>query len=96
MRAGKFKIGVNAICTLKRAELIIVCNTASDNTKKQAEKLARRFNAPLIESVKYALSELTYRENVKVMAVTDKALAKAIIDNLEDNFIARILGDKNG
>ena len=96
MRAGKFKIGVNAINTLKRANLVIVCKTASENTKKEAEKLAKRFNAPLIESIKYSLEELTFRENAKVMAVIDQALAKAIIDNLEDNFIARNLGDKNG
>ncbi len=96
MRAGKFKIGVNAAYTLKKANLIIVCKSAGENTKKESEKLARRFNAPLLETVVNTLEELTFRENAKVMAITDTALAKAIIDNSEKYLIARFLGEKNG
>ncbi len=90
MRTGRFKIGVNAVNTLKKAYLVIVCGSASENTKKESEKLAKRFNAPLLETVERTLEELTFRENAKVMAISDKALAKAIIDNSEKNFIARI------
>ncbi len=96
MRTGRFKIGVNAVYTLKKANLIIVCKTASENTKKESEKLAKRLSAPLIETAKFSLSELTFRENAKVMAITDKDLAKAIMDNLDLEFIARNLGEKNG
>lgn len=96
MRTGKFKIGFNAVMTLKRAYLIIVCKTASENSKKQAEKLAKRYGAPLIETVEKTLEELTHRENAKVMAIAEKNLAKAIIDNSENQFIARILGEENG
>ena len=96
IRTGKFKIGFNAVMTLKKADLIIVCKTASENSKKQAEKLARRFNAPLLQTVENTLSELTHRENAKVMAIAEKNLAKAVIDNSENQFIARILGEENG
>ncbi len=95
VRTGRFKIGVNAVQTLKKAYLVLVCKSASENTKKDAQKLAKRFNAPLMETVDVMLEELTFRENAKVMAVSDKALAQAIIDNSEKNMIAS-LGDKNG
>ena len=89
MRTGKFRIGANAAATLKRAELMIVCRTASDNTKKEAEKLAKKFGCPLIEPTKKTLDELTHRENAKVMAITDKSLSNAILSNSEKDFIAR-------
>ncbi len=95
MRTGRFKIGVNAVSTLKKANLIIVCKSASENTKKESVKLAKRFKAPLLETVNKTLEELTFRENAKVMAITDGDLAKAILDNLEKDFIAN-LGEKNG
>lgn len=89
IKARKCKIGSNAIQTAKKANLIIVCDSASDNTKKQAEKFAGRFNCPIITSVKHSLEQLTYKENAKVMAITDQALARAIMENIEDDFIAR-------
>ena len=90
MRAGKYKIGANAIATLKKANLIIVCGTASENSKKLAEKYARRFNAQLLETTNKTLSEFTHRDNAKMMAITDPTLAKAVLDNSENYLIARI------
>ncbi len=89
VRARKCKIGTNAAYTYKRADLVIVCRSASENTKLEALKLARKFNCPLLETVSLTLEELTHKENAKVMAVADKALAKAILDNSEKDFIAR-------
>jgi len=89
IRTGKFRIGANASATLKRAELMIVCSSASDNTKKEAEKLARKFGCKLLEPIKKTLDELTHRENAKVMAITDKSLSNAILSNSEEDFIAR-------
>jgi ribosomal protein L7Ae-like RNA K-turn-binding protein len=89
MRTGKFRMGANASATLKRAELAIVCNSASENTKKDAEKLARKFHCPIIEPKNKTLAEITHKENAKVMAIVDKSLSKAILSNLEEEFIAR-------
>ena len=89
IRAKKFRIGANAAATLKSANLIIVCSSASENTKKEAEKLAGKFHCPMLITKVKLLSELTYRENAKVMAITDKALSKAILDNSENDFIAK-------
>ena len=93
MRAGKFRIGANAVATLKKASLIIVCHTASLNTKKEAEKLAKKFHAPIIETVSVYLENIAHRENAKVMAITDRDLSQAILDNSEKDFIRRNLGE---
>lgn len=89
IRTGKFRIGANASATLKKANLVIVCNSASDNTKKDADKLAKRFNCPILETKTKTLEDLTHRENAKVMSVCDKKLSEAILDNSEEDFIAR-------
>ena len=43
IRARKCKIGMNALQTLKTIDLMICCKTASDNTKKQAQKIAKKY-----------------------------------------------------
>ena len=90
IRTGKFRIGLNACATLKKASLMIVCNSASENTVKDAVKLAKKFGCPIITPVQKKLEDITYRENAKVMAIADKDLSKAIIDNSKNDFIARI------
>ncbi len=89
MRTGKFRIGTNAAATLKRAELVIVCKSASDNTKKEADKLAKKFHCPILETKEITLEELTHRENAKVMAIADKSLSLAVLSNSDEDFIAR-------
>ena len=93
IRARKCKIGMNALQTLKTINLMICCKSASDNTKKQAKKIAEKYRCPLLLTTRKTLEELTFKENAKVMAVSDKALSKAILDNLENDFIATELGE---
>ena len=82
MRAGKLKTGVNAIKTVKKGiYLIIVCNTASANSVKEAEKLSSRFYCPLYQTVTFTVEELVDKENCKVIAILEQELAKAIIKN---------------
>ena len=90
MRTGKFRIGTNAVATLKKAQLVIVCSTASDNTKKGAVKLARKFGSPLLETKNKSLEQITHRDNAKVMAIADKQLSDAILNNFEEDFTQRI------
>ena len=86
IRNGKSKIGTGAVETLKRANLMIVCCTASENTVKQAKKLARKLNAKLIATLR-PLEEYTFKPNGKVMAICDKDLANAILDHSEKEFV---------
>ncbi len=69
---------------------MIVCTSASQNTKEQAEKIAKKFHCSLIETVGITLEQITHRENAKVMAIADKNLSVAILENMEKDFIARI------
>ena len=86
IKSRKLKTGINAINTLKKdVYLIIVCSTGEKNARK-AEKLSVKFNAPLIESVTKTLEEITGKENCKVAALTDENLAKAILQNLGEDF----------
>lgn len=83
VRSRKCKIGVNAVATLKKAELVLVCSSASENTKNEAQKLAQKLRCEIIILGTKLLAEMVHKENAKVMAITDKALAKAIIENAE-------------
>lgn len=89
IRANKYRIGMNAVQTLKKINLLIVCCSASDNTKKEAEKLSIKYRCPMITTKEIRLEDITHRENSKVMAVVDKALAKAILETAENDFIVK-------
>ena len=89
IKSRNCKMGVNAVATLKSAEILILCHTASENTKKEADKLARKFNCPIIEPTEKTLEQLAHRENAKVMAIADKSLSLAILSNSDEDFIAR-------
>ena len=90
IRSNKYRIGMNAVQTLKKINLLIVCCSASDNTKKLAQKVADKYHCKLLTTKQVNLEEMTHKENSKVMAITDFALAKAILDNCEDDFIVNI------
>ena len=87
LKAGKICKGVNAVETLKNdVFLLIICHTASENTYKDAEKLALKFHCPLIVSEKVTVEEITLKENCKLIALTDKNLAEAVIKNSNEDF----------
>ena len=86
VRARKCKIGVNACKTLKRAKLVIVDGAAGESTKKDAASLSERFKCPLL-TTKKPLENIVFKGNAKVMAITDGALASAIFENKEEDFI---------
>ena len=84
-KSGNLRSGVNAIGTLKRANLLILCHTASQNTEKDAKKLCVKLGCPMLKSM-LSVEEITGKENCKLLAITDENLAKAMLDNLDDNF----------
>ena len=91
IKTGRCRIGLNAVETLKRSEVVIICKSISENSKKQAKKLAIKFNCPCIVTIKKTLEEITHKENAKVMAIYDKKLTKALLSSLEQEFIAENL-----
>ena len=87
MCANKYRTGLNTCETLKKAYLFLLCNTASENTKKQAVKTAKKYHAKILVTIENPLSFYTHKDSVKIMAITDKALAEAILSNSENQFI---------
>ncbi|MBO4594634.1 MAG: hypothetical protein J5697_02910 [Clostridia bacterium] len=83
VRTGRYKTGLNAVSTLKRARLVILCKSASDNTKEEGRKFALKFRCPVLITEEKTLGELIFKDGVKIMAITDGDIAKAIIDNKE-------------
>lgn len=90
IKSGKYKCGMNSCETLKRANLIIVSSDASDGTKKQAESLAKKLGARFLQTKIKPLSDYVHKDNVKIMAVTDFNIAKAIYEQKETDFIEGI------
>ena len=87
IRTGKYKIGSNACQTLKRAKLVIVCHTASENTVELASKLAKKFSCKLLKTSQNPLEYYVKKENAKVLAIENGDLAKSIIANKESELI---------
>ncbi len=81
VRAGKFRSGTNTLSTLKKAYLILVCETAAENTKKTAAKYAAKYRCPALCSCGQSLEDIAHKDGIKIAAITDFSLAKAIIDN---------------
>ena len=80
IKARKAKLGVNAVKTLKRAEILILCSSASENTYKEAISLSKKLNAKLYVLNEIKLEDIVFKENCKLMAVVDKNLSKAITE----------------
>ena len=89
LKARKCKTGMNAVKTLRRANLIIVCNTASENTVKEARGLSEKWRAELYVTAVKPLAEYVHKDNVKVMAVTDKIFADGLAQGVTDGDFKR-------
>ena len=88
LRARKVRCGVNAVTSIKKkVKLLILCQTASENTFKDAVSLAKKLSAKLVISKKYKIEELVFKEHCKLIAIEDNSLAIAILQNLDDDFI---------
>lgn len=86
VRARKLVTGSDSVKRLKRANLVLVCKTASENAKKLAENLSVKFSCPLLEC-QIPLENLCNKSNCKIAAVTDSSLANAIIDNRDETLL---------
>ena len=85
-KAGKIKAGVNAVASLRgRIPLLMLCDSASPNTKKDARTLAGKYRSALVLSKTFTIEELIGKENCKVVAVCDERLANAIINVIKQD-----------
>lgn len=77
--------GSDGVSRLRRAELVLLCQSGSPNAKKAALNAGERLKCPVVEC-KIPLEDITCKQNCKIAALTDKQLAAAIINNLNQNF----------
>ena len=82
VRARKAVFGGNSVAALKRAEVILISPDASENTLKEGKKLAAKLKCKAFVTDR-PLEEMVFRSGVKIVAVTDKALGKAIAGNAD-------------
>ncbi len=68
--------------TKKSLNLILVCNSASDNLKNLAKNLSVKHNCEFIIT-KPMLQELTGIQDIKIIGLTDENLSSAIIKHKE-------------
>lgn len=82
-RAGKLTLGVNAVSTLKGGAYLLVADlSASENTKKEIEKLRAKLSVPIVWVTD--LDTLAGKEFCKLAAVREPHLAEAILARRED------------
>lgn len=84
--AKKSRTLITGQTSIKRARqhinIILVCNTASDNLKNLAKNVAVKNNCPYIIT-KPLLEDLTKIKDVKIIAILDENLANGIINERE-------------
>lgn len=86
IKSGKLIRGFDALDRAKKCELILVCQSASENALDKAQTIKKRLGCELIKTCGFTIEELVHKENCKIVGITDKNLAKAVLDNKEENF----------
>lgn len=76
-RAGKLTLGINGTAAQKKVYLLVADISASDNSKKEIQKLKARFSCPLI--FVEDLGTMVGKEGCRLAAVRDTGLASAIL-----------------
>ena len=89
IRARKVKLGVNAADSAKvgTIKLLVLCSTAAKNTVKEAVSLSKKHGAKIVLSKLFTVEEITHKEKCKLIAVLDKELSGAILNNLNEHFV---------
>ena len=83
-RAGKLTLGVQAAATVKKGVYLLVADeTTAKNSRKEIEKLKKKFSCPLL--FVSDLETMTGKANCRLAAVRDENFAKAILAAQENN-----------
>ena len=88
IKSRKIRCGVNSVATLKKkVPLLLLCDTASENTLNESVKLAKKLNSKLYISKVYKVEDLVNKEHCKLIAIEDNNLAKAIKECGNDHIV---------
>lgn len=85
VKSGQVVYGIdNLLVTKKRLKLILLCNTLSAQTEKKINEFASMKGIPLIKLTHKKLEDALHKTNCKVIGLTNKNLAQAIITVAQD------------
>ena len=86
IKKGSVVFGLESIeCYRKRMYVIFLSCDVGKNTEEKTKLFAQKKNIPLILT-KQPLNEILKKTNVKVLAITDTNLSKAILENTNVNY----------
>ncbi len=86
VKSREISLGSGAISTLRGGvRLIILDGTAAKNSQRLALKFKNRFSCPLV-ICKTGFEDAVNKGGAKIAAILNKELAKAILNNLDDNY----------
>lgn len=86
VKAGKVLYGADNLQTTRtRVHAIFLCKTASDNTKQKVRESANGKHIPVIVAEK-ELQYVVSRMNCKVLGITDKQMAQAMLARLNESY----------
>ncbi len=86
VKSRKISLGNGAISTLKGGVYLLVLDkSAAENSKQAALKFKNRFSCPLL-LCKSGFEDIINKPGCRIAAVRDGGLAKAILENLDDNY----------
>ena len=85
IKAGKVIFGSDSIERYhKKKHLIIMCTLLSENTQKKIVNAHQ--SVPVFLSRETKVEDLTHKAGCKVIAVTDKQMATALIDKMNGSY----------
>ena len=94
IKSGKAALGLDRAETLKRsANLVLTDKSLSEGSMKRAKKLCQKFNCPLLICEGVSLGNLLHRPACKLIAVSEKNLAAAILSEAENNENFKLLNE---
>ena len=74
--------GVDDIVKSSRVKIIVLSDSLADNSKQKIDKISQTKNTYKVELDKNLFFELMQNDSIKIFAITDANLAKAIKLNL--------------
>ena len=85
MKAGKVLYGCDSIERYhKRKYLMLLCGTLSENSR---EKIVRsQTGVPAVVVRQTTVADMTHRAGCKAIAVTDKQMAQAMLNNMNGTY----------
>ena len=87
IKSRKIIIGVDALGTSrKKVYCILICNTLSENSLNSVKKIGIKLGVPVIKVLNKSLEEISFIKACRVLALTDKELAKAVMENLNSDY----------